>query len=420
MGTTKTSEIKMGFETCGPNEAMIVSGFCHRSPVMIPGGRVWLWPVCQKIQRLSLNTMTLQVHSANVVTRQGVPINCVGVAQVKIESRNEKVLSLACTNFLGKSEKTIRKVALETMEGHQRAIMVFEVASTDLMNMGICVVSYTLKDVNDSGGYLKALGMGRTAQVKRDARIGQAKAKMKGEMKEAQAEQERMMSKYSNDTMVADAKREFDLRKAANKKQVETQQAIEKLAGELQEAKTMQALKEEEMKIEIVKRTRQIELQDQEILRREKELEATVMKPAEAEKYRLEKIAEADKDRAVLEAEAEAESIRIRGEAKAFAIQQRSSAEAEQMRKKALAWQQYQEAAMVDMVLKTLPQIACEIAAPLATANKVTMVSSGGGEVGAAKLTGEVLDVVRRLPAVVEVMTGVKLMPGSKKKIGHE
>merc|ERR1712147_411552 len=427
MGTTKTSEIKMGFETCGPNEAMIVSGFCHRSPVMIPGGRVWLWPVCQKIQRLSLNTMTLQVHSANVVTRQGVPINCVGVAQVKIESRNEKVLSLACTNFLGKSEKTIRKVALETMEGHQRAIMgqmsveeihqdrrafgikVFEVASTDLMNMGICVVSYTLKDVNDSGGYLKALGMGRTAQVKRDARIGQAKAKMKGEMKEAQAEQERMMSKYSNDTMVADAKREFDLRKAANKKQVETQQAIEKLAGELQEAKTMQALKEEEMKIEIVKRTRQIELQDQEILRREKELEATVMKPAEAEKYRLEKIAEADKDRAVLEAEAEAESIRIRGEAKAFAIQQRSSAE--QMRKKALAWQQYQEAAMVDMVLKTLPQIACEIAAPLATANKVTMVSSGGGEVGAAKLTGEVLDVVRRLPAVVEVMTGVKLMP---------
>merc|ERR1711885_102122 len=380
MGTTKNENQKMGFETCGPNEAMIVSGFCHRSPVMIPGGRVWLWPVCQKIQRLSLNTMTLQVHSANVVTRQGVPINCVGVAQVKIESRNEKVLSLACTNFLGKSEKTIRKVALETMEGHQRAIMgqmsveeihqdrrafgikVFEVASTDLMNMGICVVSYTLKDVNDSGGYLKALGMGRTAQVKRDARIGQAKAKMKGEMKEAQAEQERMMSKYSNDTMVADAKREFDLRKAANKKQVETQQAIEKLAGELQEAKTMQALKEEEMKIEIVKRTRQIELQDQEILRREKELEATVMKPAEA-----------DKDRAVLEAEAEAESIRIRGEAKAFAIQQRSSAEAEQMRKKALAWQQYQEAAMVDMVLKTLPQIACEIAAPLATANKVTM-----------------------------------------------
>merc|ERR1711935_563700 len=131
----------------------------------------------------------------------------------------------------------------------------------------------------------------------------------------------------------------------------------------------------------------------------------------EAEKYRVEKIAQADKERAVLEAEAEAESIRIQGEARAYAIEQRAQAEAEQMRKKADAWQNYQEAAMVDMVLKTLPQIAAEIAAPLARANKVTMVSSGGGEIGAAKLTGEVLDVVRRLPAVVEAMTGVQLMP---------
>merc|ERR1711892_780976 len=368
--TDKKHKREMGFETSGPNEAMIVSGFGYTSPAMIPGGRVWVWPCVQQIQRISLNTMTLQIDSDHVNTKQGVPISCIGVAQVKVESRQEQMLSTAYTHFLGKDEETIRSIALETMEGHQRAIMgqmtveeiyqdrkafsvkVFEVASTDLMNMGIFVVSYTLKDI-----------------------------------------------------------REHDLRKAENKKEVETQKAIEKLAHALQEAKTMQDLKNEEMKIEIVKRTRQIELQDQEILRREKELEATVMKPAEAEKYRVEKIAQADKERSILEAEAEAESIRIRGEAKAFAIQQRSSAEAEQMRKKALAWQQYQEAAMVDMVLKTLPQIAAEIAAPLARANKVTMVSSGGGEIGAAKLTGEVLDVVRRLPAVVEAMTGVQLMP---------
>merc|ERR1711892_617404 len=405
--TDKKHKREMGFETSGPNEAMIVSGFGYTSPAMIPGGRVWVWPCVQQIQRISLNTMTLQINSDHVNTKQGVPISCIGVAQVKVESRQEQMLSTACTHFLGKDEETIRSIALETMEGHQRAIMgqmtveeiyqdrkafsvkVFEVASTDLMNVGIFVVSYTLKDIRDRDGYLKALGMGRTAQVKRDARIGEAHAKMEATMKEAEAEQERMMSKYENDTLIADSKREYDLRKAENKKEVETQKAIEKLAHALQEAKTMQDLKNEEMKIEIVKRTRQIELQDQEILRREKELEATVMKPAEAEKYRVEKIAQADKERAVLEAEAEAE----------------------QMRKKADAWQNYQEAAMVDMVLKTLPQIAAEIAAPLARANKVTMVSSGGGEIGAAKLTGEVLDVVRRLPAVVEAMTGVQLMP---------
>ena len=168
-------------------------------------------------------------------------------------------------------------------------------------------------------------------------------------------------------------------------------------------------MKNEEMKIKIIERTRQIELQEQEILRREKELQATVMKPAEAEKYKLEKLADAEKQKKVLEAEAEAESVRVRGEAKAFAIQEKAKAEAEQMRKKAEAWKMYQDAAMVDMVLNCLPKVAAEVAAPLTKAKKVTMVSSGGGEIGAAKLTGEVLDVVNRLPNLVESMTGVKL-----------
>jgi len=417
----------MGFETCGPNEAMVVSGLCHDTPVMIPGGRIWVWPVIQRIQRISLNTMTLQITSDHVNTKQGVPISCVGVAQVKIESRNQTMLSTACTHFLGKSEETIRNIALETMEGHQRAIMgqmtveeiyrdrkafsvkVFEVASTDLLNMGIFVVSYTLKDIRDRDGYLKALGMGRTAQVKRDARIGEATAKMESTIKEAEAEQRRMMSKFENDTLIAEAKREYDLRKAANDQEVQTQKAISDLARALQDAKTKQQVKNEEMKIKIVERTRQIELQEQEILRREKELQATVMKPAEAERYKLEKLADAEKQKKVLEAEAEAESIRVRGEAKAFAIQEKAKAEAEQMRKKAEAWKMYQDAAMVDMVLNCLPKVAAEVAAPLTKTKKVTMVSSGGGEIGAAKLTGEVLDVVNRLPNLVESMTGVKL-----------
>ena len=102
---------------------------------------------------------------------------------------------------------------------------------------------------------------------------------MRANIREAEAEERRMSTKYATETQTAEARREFDLRSAANKKQIETQRAIEAMAQPLQEAKTLQDLKTEEMKIEIVKRTRQIELQDQEILRREKELEATVMKP---------------------------------------------------------------------------------------------------------------------------------------------
>merc|ERR1711990_663686 len=336
------------------------------------------------------NTMTLQITSDHVNTKQGVPISCIGVAQVKIESRNDDMLRQACAHFLGKTEDAIRNIALETMEGHQRAIMgqmtveeivkerkafgikVFEVASTDLLNMGIQVVSYTLKDIRDRNGYLKALGSGRSAQVKRDARIGEATAKKNSSIKEAEAEEQRMKSKFENDTLIAEAKRDYDLRQAANDQEVKTQKAISDLARNLQDAKTKQQVKSEEMKIKIIERARQIELQEQEILRREKELQATVMKPAEAERYKLEKLADAEKQKKVLEAEAEAE----------------------QMRKKAEAWKMYQDAAMVDMVLNCLPKVAAEVAAPLTKTKKVTMVSSGGGEIGAAKLTGEVLDVV--------------------------
>merc|ERR1711990_1033547 len=351
------------------------------------------------------NTMTLQITSDHVNTKQGVPISCIGVAQVKIESRNDDMLRQACAHFLGKTEDAIRNIALETMEGHQRAIMgqmtveeivkerkafgikVFEVASTDLLNMGIQVVSYTLKDIRDRNGYLKALGSGRSAQVKRDARIGEATAKKNSSIKEAEAEEQRMKSKFENDTLIAEAKRDYDLRQAANDQEVKMQKAISDLARNLQDAKTKQQVKSEEMKIKIIERARQIELQEQEILRREKELQATVMKPAEAEGYKLEKLADAEKQKKVLEAEAEAE----------------------QMRKKAEAWKMYQDAAMVDMVLNCLPKVAAEVAAPLTKTKKVTMVSSGGGEIGAAKLTGEVLDVVNRLPSLVESMTGVKL-----------
>merc|ERR1711881_632581 len=126
---------------------------------------------------------------------------------------------------------------------------------------------------------------------------------------------------------------------------------------------------------------------EQEIQRRERELDSTVRRPAEAEKFRLEKIAEANKNRLIMEAEAEAEAKILRGEAEAFSIEARAKAEAEKMAKKADAWKEYKEAAILAMMLDSMPKIAAEIAAPLSQAKKITMVTDGSGEVGAAKLT---------------------------------
>merc|ERR1719391_1642981 len=338
--------------------------------------------------------MTLQVTSVNVNSGQGVSISVTGIAQV----------------------------ALETLEGHQRAIMgsmtveeiykdrkkfskqVFEVASSDLVNMGITVVSYTLKDIRDEEGYLKALGMARTAEVKRDARIGEAEARRDAQIKEAIAEEERMASRLLNDTEIAKAKRDFELKKAAYDVEVQTKKAEAELAYELQAAKTKQRIKEENMQIKVIERSQEIAIQAQEIDRREKELESSVRKPAEAEKYKLEKLAEAHKNKLVIEAEAEAEAIALKGEAEAYAIECRAKAESEQMAKKADAWKEYKEAALVDMMLQTLPKIAAEVSAPMAQTNKITMVASGDGPVGASRVTSEVLDIMGNLPEVVEKM----------------
>ncbi|RXG71256.1 Flotillin-1, partial [Armadillidium vulgare] len=279
---------------------------------------------------------------------------------------------------------------------------VFEVASSDLINMGITVLSYTLKDIHDDEGYLDALGMARTAEVKRDARIGEAEATKDSTIKEAIAEEERMAAKYINDTEIAKSQRDFELKKPPVLKS--TKRAEAELAYELQAAKTKQMIKEEQM---------QIKVRTQEILikagnhEKGKELEATVKQPADAEKFRCEKIAEATRNKLTLEAEAEAEATRVKGEAEAYAIQQKAKAEATTMTVKAEAWKEYKDAALMEMYIEVLPKIAAEVAAPLSQAKKLTMISSGNSDVGAAKLTGEVMDIISKVPTMVKTMTGI-------------
>merc|ERR1712154_464804 len=430
--TINTPPVSMCFDigivTCGPNEALVISGMCQGGkPTFISGGRALVFPCIQTVQRIPLNTMTLEVHSPRVYPSQGVPISVIGTAQVKINGSSEQMLEFAAEQFGGKPPHEILRICLETMEGHQRAIMgnmtveeiyrdrqtfsqkVFDVASVDLHNMGISVISYTLKDIRDEVGYLASLGQARTAQVKRDALIGEAEAKRDSGIEEARAEEQRMEAKLKNDTDIAMSKRDFELKKASYDTEVNTAKAEAEMAYSLQAAKVQAKIKEEEMQVKVVERAQNISIQEQEILRKEKELDSKVRKPAEAEKFRLEKIAEAERQKVVLEAEAEAEATALRGEAEAYAIEVKAKAEAEQMAKKADAWKEYKEAALVDMMLKVLPKVAAEVAGPISETNKITMVSTGDGPIGASRVTNEVLDIMGSLPDTVKKMTGVDI-----------
>jgi flotillin len=466
------------YKKVGPNEVLVISGKFFRKEGKgfrtIRGGGVFVWPIFERVDRLSLNIMTLVVRTPEVYTFQGVPVVVDGVAQVKIDS-DQASIDTAAEQFLGLNDEQIRTVALETLEGHLRAVLgtltveeiykerdkfaqqVQSIATPDMRNMGLRIVSFTVKNITDPNGYLDALGKPRTAQVKRDAIIGQAEADRDATARSAAANQEGQIARLAAETRIAEADRDYRMKVQEYEAGVNKKRAEAELAYDIQRNTTMQLSKAEEVKVLVVEREGLINVQEREITRKERELDATVRKPAEAERFRVETMAEATakkldreafgkaeaekregfaradvvKAAGLAEAEAirakglaEAEIIKARGLAEAEAIQAKGLAEAEANRKKAEAWKEYNEAAIAEIVIDKLPEIAREIAAPLAKTDKITIVGMGDGAAGAHKITQDVAQIVAGLPPVVESVSGINLgklmekLPGMGKKEG--
>jgi len=419
----------MGFITGGPNEAIVVSGCFHKQPKLVVGGWTFVCPCVQKIQRLSLNLMTLQVATPRVFTVHGVPLSVTGIAQVKITSNNEEMLRAAVEQFIGKTNQEIRDEACTTLEGHQRAIMgamtvdeifkdrkkfstqVFEVASSDLVNMGIQVISYTLRDIKDDESYMESMGQARTSEVRRDARIGEAQCTRDKMIDTALSEEARMASRLLNDAEIEKYKRDFKVKKAAYDQEVETAKAKAELAYRLQSAKIQQRIEEEKRHVDVIERVKQCEIQEEEIKRRENELQSRIKTPADAEKYKLEVMATANKIKSIEEANAEGEATALRGDAEAFAIYVKGKAEAEQMAKKAEAYDDYNKAAKVAMWMETLPSMAAEVAAPISQTESIRMVmdleSTPGESAGPSAITREILDIMCSIPDKVCETSGL-------------
>merc|ERR1719411_2271959 len=358
--------------------------------------------------------MTLNPMCDNVETKQGVPLTVTGVAQVKI-MKDPQLLEIAAEQFLGKKEDEITETILQTLEGHLRAILgtltveevykdrdqfanlVREIAKPDVGKMGIEILSFTIKDVYDNVDYLASLGKSQTAAVKRDAEIGVAQANRDAGIREAECEKSAMDIKYSTDTKIEDNSRAFKLQKANFDKEVNSAKAEAQLAYELQAAKIQQKIRNEEIQIQVVERRKQIEIEEQEIKRKEKELTATVKLPAEAEAFKVQTVAEGNRTRVVEVAKAEGEKIKLIGASEARAIEAVGRAEAEKMRMKASAYKQYGDAAIMALVLEALPQIAAEVAAPLAKTDEMVLIG------GQDRTTNEINKLVGTLPPAIQV-----------------
>jgi flotillin len=443
----------------GPNEVLVVSGrskkFIDANGVarrvgfrMVQGGGTFVWPVIERFDILSLELLTLEPRCENVYTVQGVPVTVNGVAQVKV--RGEDVaISTASEQFLSKGRQEIHRIALETLEGHLRAIVgmmtvediyknrdafaqrVQDVATGDMANMGLSIVSFTIKEISDPVGYLEALGKPRIAEVQRDATIAKAMADRDSTIKSAQANQSAQEAKFLAETKIAESKRDYDIKVAEYQMTVGQKKAESDLSYDLQKHKTNQAVKREEVQVEVVQKQMQVQVQNMEIERRAKELQATVERPADAERYRVRAIAEAEQFRLQAEATGRAEASKSEGLARAevekaqgFAaaevrqrqglaeadvIQAQGAAEAEAMNKKAQSWQEYNEAAIVEILLRKLPEIVQAVAAPLAKTEKIVMISNGGDGLGAAKITKDLTDIIAQVPPLVEALSGVDM-----------
>ncbi len=449
----------------GPNEVLIISGRGDEARI-VTGGRSFIWPVLERVDRIVLEIMTIEVTTPDVPTSQGVPVTVDGVAQVKVGSDLNSIKT-AAIQFLSKTEEEIRYVAHETLAGHLRAILgtltveqlykdreafaqkVQEVSGDDMASMGLEIVSFVIKDISDAEGYLEALGRPRIAQVKRDAAIGEAEAARDATIESAKARQEGESAKFGAETRVAESRKDFEVQKAEYERQTNAKRADAELAYTLQQNITNQKVKAEEVEVEVVAKHKQIEVQAQEVARREKELEATVQKPAEAEQYKVRTLAEARKFQLLTEAAGEAEAIRAKGQAEADAAKARGLAEAEVLKQKGLAeaevirrqglaeaeatlkkadaWKEYTQAAVIQQLLDSLPEVASAIAQPLSKTDKIVVVNTGGDSgAGASKVTQDVTNIIAQVPATIEALTGMDLMgaisnlPGLKQNVPAE
>src|SRR5881628_1159874 len=461
----------------GPNQVLVVSGRTHRfiDPDgterqrgfrLRKGGGTFVYPIVEKIDLLSLELLTIDVQTPEVYTSKGVPVKVDGVAQIKVKGDDISIATSA-EQFLSKGTDDIKNIAMQTLEGHLRAILgtmtveeiyqnrdafaskVQEVAAGDMANMGLGIVSFTIRDIRDTQGYLDALGKPRIAQVKRDAQIAQAEADRDAMIKSSQATQAGQEAKFVADTKIAEAQRDYQSNVASYQATVNQKKAEADLAYDLQKYKTGQLVKAEEVQVNIVEKQKQIELQQQEISRKQRELEANVQKPADAERYKVETLANAKKFQLETEAAgaasaskatgfanadvakatgiAEAEANKARGLAEAAVIEAQGKATASAMQAKAESFKQYNEAAVIEMIVRVLPEVAGRVSEPLSKMEKMVIINSGNGPGGgASKLTGDVTQIIAQLPPVLESLTGVKFeklleqVPALKKAMGKD
>ncbi len=452
-----------GYVKAPPDMAFIISG-ARRTPRILIGRAGIRIPVFERLDKLYLGQISVDIKTDTFIpTNDFINVKVDAIAKIRIRN-DEAGLQLAAKNFLNKPPQAIAADLQDSLQGNMREIIgtldlksvntdrdsfsdqVMAKASRDMDKLGIEILSCNIQNVTDENGLIVDMGMDNTAKIKKDAAIAKAQADRDVAIAQAEANKAANDARVKADTEIAMKNNELDIKKSELKKAADVKRAESDAAYEIQNQEQQKTIKAATVNAAIAQAEREAELKQREVEVREQELAAQIEKQADAEKYRAERAAEAeliqrqkkaeaekyeqekaaearkaraaaDKFAAEQEAagikakyDAEAAGIAAKGKADAEAIRAKGLAEAEAMEKKAAAYQKYNSAAMADMLIQIMPQMAAEIAKPLGQIDKINIYGTGGsGESGAAQISGNMPIVMKQVFDTVSEATGVDL-----------
>ncbi len=452
----------IGYVKAPPDMAYIISGIKKKSKIVIGKASIRV-PFFERLDKLNLRLIPIDVKTSNAVpTADYININVDATVNVKISNEPDK-LRLAAENFLNKNTEYIAGVAREVLEGNVREIvgkmkleemvsdrqkfanLVKENAEPDLAAMGLDIISFNVQNFVDGNEVIENLGIDNIVKIKKTAAIARAESERDIKVAQAAADKESNDAAVAAQTEIAKKQNELAIKKSELQQESDTKQAMADAAYEIQKEEQRKTLEITTANADIARQEREIELKQKQVAVKEKALEAEVKKQAEADKYAAQQKAdaalyqrqkeaeakqfeiqhaaeakqfEAEREAQARKAEAEAdrfakeqeaEGIRAVGEAEAAAIQAKGLAEAEAMERKAEAYAKYNKAAVAEMMIKVLPDIAAKIAEPLGQIDKITIIGGDGGGNGVDQVAGNVPVVMAKLFESMKEATGIDL-----------
>ena len=438
----------LGYVKAPPDRAIVISGLRKRPRMLIGRAGIRI-PFLERTDSLYLKQVTVPVMSNSIPTNDFINVNIEAVIKIRICSESETV-ERAMTNFLNKSPQEIIKDSQDALGGNMREIIgtltlkdlsqnkdklseaIRNAAGGDMHALGLEIITCNIQNVSDEKGLIEDLGMCNTADIQKEASIVRANAERDVAVAKASADKEANEARVKAQMEIAQKNNELAVREAELQKITDTKKAEAEAAFEIQKQEQRKTIEITSTNADIARSEREVELKRKEAEVKEQALEADVKRKAEAERYRQEQEAEAtlfmrtkDAEAKKIEFEREAEALRIKaeaerhaqeqqaeavrakGRAEADAIQAKGLAEAEAIDKKAEAMKKYGQAAITEMIVGVLPEIARSVAEPISAIDEVRII--GGDANGVSGMSANVPVLMAKTMETVKAATGIDL-----------